>query len=187
MKTKISIKHVCSLFLIIALIFTTIPLAAVAQGVDTERPVDLTTTEAHESIPATGSQDEEKESIKQSEIAELRTETTKHFDMGDGTYQAVTYSRPVHRKDASGQWQNIDNTLFAQNTGLTVMYATKDSRVKFASKFSSSASLVTLSENGYIIDMSFVSPDKGEASVATVDNSKSSNNLLFSNRISKKN
>ena len=34
--------------------------------------------------------------------------------------------------------------------------------------------------------MSFVSPDKGEASVATVDNSKSSNNLLFSNRISKK-
>ena len=186
MKTKISIKHVCSLFLIIALIFTTIPLAAVAQGVDTERPVDLTTTEAHESISATGSQDEEKESIKQSEIAELRTETTKHFDMGDGTYQAVTYSRPVHRKDASGQWQNIDNTLFAQKTGLTVMYATKDSRVKFASKFSSSASLVTLSENGYIIDMSFVSPDKGEASVATVDNSKSSNNLLFSNRISKK-
>lgn len=106
--------------------------------------------------------------------------------MGDGTYQAVTYSRPVHRKDASGQWQNIDNTLFAQKTGLAVMYATKDSRVKFASKFSSSASLVTLSENGYIIDMSFVSPDKGEASVATVDNSKSSNNLLFSNRISKK-
>ena len=111
MKTKISIKHVCSLFLIIALIFTTIPLAAVAQGVDTEKPVNLTTTEAHESIPATGSQDEEKDSIKQSEIAELRTETTKHFDMGDGTYQAVTYSHPVHRKDASGQWQDIDNKI----------------------------------------------------------------------------
>ena len=61
MKTKISIKHVCSLFLIIALIFTTIPLAAVAQGVDTERPVDLTTTEAHESIPATGSEIETEE------------------------------------------------------------------------------------------------------------------------------
>lgn len=186
MKTKISIKHVCSLFLIIALIFTTIPLAAVAQGVDTERPVDLTTTEAHESIPATGSQDEEKDSIKQSEIAELRTETTKHFDMGDGTYQAVTYSHPVHRKDASGQWQDIDNTLSAQKTNLSAIYATKDSRVKFASEISSSASLVTLSENGYTIDMSFVSPDKGEASVATVDNSKSSNNLLFPNRIPEK-
>ena len=186
MKTKISIKHVCSLFLIIALIFTTIPLAAVAQGVDTEKPVNLTTTEAHESIPATGSQDEEKDSIKQSEIAELRTETTKHFDMGDGTYQAVTYSHPVHRKDASGQWQDIDNTLSAQKTNLSAIYATKDSRVKFASEISSSASLVTLSENGYTIDMSFVSPDKGEASVATVDNSKSSNNLLFPNRIPEK-
>lgn len=184
MKTKISMKHVCAFLLIFVLIFTSIPLNAIAQEADREEPVDITATEEFETVQAINSQNYEKDSITQKEIVELRTENSKHFDMGDGTYQAVTYSYPVHRKDANGKWQEIDNTLSAQKTSTSTMYATDDLRVKFASEFSSSASLVTLNENGYIIDMSFVSPSKGVVSAATVDNSKASNEFITANRVS---
>ena len=184
MKTKISMKHVCAFLLIFVLIFTSIPLNAIAQDADSEEPVDITATEEIETVQAINSQNDEKDSITQKEIVELRTENSKHFDMGDGTYQAVTYSYPVHRKDASGKWQEIDNTLSAQKASTSTMYATDDLRVKFASEFSSSASLVTLNENGYIIDMSFVSPSKGVVSAATVDNSHTGNKLLAADRVS---
>lgn len=42
------------------------------------------------------------------EVVALREENIKHFDMGDGTYQAVVYAHPVHELDADGNWQNID-------------------------------------------------------------------------------
>ena len=186
MKTKNCMKHVCSLLLIFVLIFTSIPLNAIAQEANGDEHVDLSIAEEDETIQSTtnNSQNSEKDSITQKEIVDLRTENTKHFDMGDGTYQAVTYSYPVHRKDASGKWQEIDNTLSAQKISTTTMYATDDLRVKFASEFSSSASLVTLNENGYIIDMSFVSPGKGVVSVASVNNSKARNELITANRVS---
>lgn len=184
MKTKVSTKHVCSLLLIFVLIFTSIPLNAIAQEVDSAETVDITTTEKSDTVQVINSQNDEKYSTTQKEIVELRTENSKHFDMGDGTYQAVTYSYPVHRKDASGKWKDIDNTLSAQKISTSTMYVTGDLRVKFASKFSSAASLITLTENGYIIDMSFVSPNEGVVSTATVDNFKASNELITANRVS---
>ena len=45
------------------------------------------------------------------EVTSLRTETVKHFRLPDGTYQMVYYAEPIHRLDADGVWQNIDNTL----------------------------------------------------------------------------
>lgn len=39
-----------------------------------------------------------------SEVVALREENVKHFDMGDGTYQAISYSHPVHEKDSNGNW-----------------------------------------------------------------------------------
>ena len=51
------------------------------------------------------------EEVTVKEIEDLREENVKHFDMGDGTYKAVVYSEPVHRKDSEGKWTDIDNTL----------------------------------------------------------------------------
>lgn len=44
------------------------------------------------------------------EINEKREESSKTFLCEDGTYLAVTYSEPVHYKDA-GVWKEVDNSL----------------------------------------------------------------------------
>ena len=46
-----------------------------------------------------------------SEVESLREENVKHFSLPDGTYEAIIYTEPVHRKDKDGIWQDIDNTI----------------------------------------------------------------------------
>jgi len=41
------------------------------------------------------------------EVIEKRTETTKVFNNGDGTYKAKLYATPIHYKD-NGKWVDID-------------------------------------------------------------------------------
>lgn len=91
------------------------------------------------------------------EITSLREENVKHFRLADGTYEAVFYTHPVHRKDKTGVWQDIDNNLSLANEGDLQKYRTSDSRVKFAESFKANAELFTLSENGYSISMTLVS------------------------------
>ena len=43
------------------------------------------------------------------ELTSRREEHVKHFDVGNGMVQAVTYGTAVHRQDAKGAWQDIDN------------------------------------------------------------------------------
>jgi len=43
------------------------------------------------------------------EIEERREENAKHFRMSDGTVVAAYYPQAVHRRDANGVWQNIEN------------------------------------------------------------------------------
>lgn len=45
------------------------------------------------------------------ELVRLRTAYASVFAQTDGTYKEVVSAAPVHYKDASGAWQNIDNTL----------------------------------------------------------------------------
>ena len=46
------------------------------------------------------------------EIASLREQHSKVFDLGCGIHQAVIYPEPVHFRDPkTGKWQDIDNTL----------------------------------------------------------------------------
>lgn len=48
------------------------------------------------------------------EMLERRTRFGKVFRLGTNRYQAVTYTRPVHFRDAQGgAWREIDNTLCA--------------------------------------------------------------------------
>lgn len=101
-------------------------------------------------------------------MTELREESVKHFAMPDGTYTAVTYSRPVHRKDANGEWQNIDNSLSAKAVAGKDCYATSDARVLFSKSYSEAESLFVLSENKYTVEMGLLSEElNGEISAST--------------------
>ena len=53
------------------------------------------------------------------EVEDLREESVKHFSLPDGTYQAVSYSGAVHRKNADGTWRDIDNRLNALGAKIT--------------------------------------------------------------------
>ena len=44
------------------------------------------------------------------EVAELRDRYTKHYDLGEGRYQAISYAEPVHFEQ-NGAWMEIDNRL----------------------------------------------------------------------------
>ena len=49
------------------------------------------------------------------ELTALREECVKHFYVGGEKYTAVAYGDAVHRLDATGEWQEIDNTLTLQS------------------------------------------------------------------------
>ena len=72
------------------------------------------------------------EENKTYEVIERREANVKHFRLEDGTYEAVTYGYPVHRKDANGEWQDIDNRLFSAAVSGKNVYSTADNRVTFS-------------------------------------------------------
>lgn len=93
------------------------------------------------------------------EIVSLREENIKHFRLADGTYEAIVYTHPIHRKDKNGVWQDIDNNLTLDNDGTTQKYRTSDSRIKFTNSFKPNEEIFTLCENGYSITMTLISND----------------------------
>lgn len=91
------------------------------------------------------------------EVESLREENAKHFKLTDGTYEMVVYGDAVHRKDADGNWQDIDNNLALQTVSGNQLYSTGDLRTSFAKAFVPNTTLFTLNENGYSISMALVS------------------------------
>ena len=133
-----------TILLTFALLLTSAPLGVIAQGTDTltedatpPQTKQAQATDATELAPVV------------SEVIDRREETVKHFDMGDGTFRAVSYGYPVHKRDAGGTWQSIDNTLLLLS-GATY-YGTADARVQFAKSPSTGTFLIRIAENGYKI------------------------------------
>jgi len=120
-----------ALLLSIVLLFVFMPISAVAEVL--------------------GQLDVEEEPIVEEiyEVTALREESVKHFYVGEGNYTAVSYGEAVHRLDAVGTWQEIDNTLTLQNG----KYQTSDGRVQLAG--TAGEDLLQLSEKGYRIGLSF--------------------------------
>lgn len=87
------------------------------------------------------------------EVVALREENVKHFDMGDGTYQAISYSHPVHEKDSNGNWQDIDFGMTRKQTRGVATYTNAASGTAFAATYTQNAPLVTLSGEGTSIAM----------------------------------
>ena len=59
------------------------------------------------------------------EQQDLRTENTETFLNSDGTWTLKVASVPTHFQDAQGHWQNIDNTLAADNSDQGFGYGNK--------------------------------------------------------------
>lgn len=101
------------------------------------------------------------------EIESLREESSKHFQLGDGGYQAIAYTMAVHRKDAEGKWQDIDNRLYIDQND-TARYSTNDRRFSF-SEMASSETLYSINDGTYrvSIGLMFVASNP---STAIIDN-----------------
>ena len=98
-----------------------------------------------------------------SEDVSKRTETEKHFRMSDGTYTAATYNYPVHYRDESGEWADIDNSLVSVNedelsnksAGFDVVLSKKMRKDK----------AVQLEINGHKLSWGFVGANKSPAEI----------------------
>ncbi len=90
------------------------------------------------------------------ELVALRDANTKHFDLGNGLYRAVRYSEAVHRQDAEGIWQDIDNSLSLPNGESGARYTDEKGRVSFASSFTPDTPLFLLNEKEYTLSMYYL-------------------------------
>ncbi|MBR3639722.1 MAG: DNRLRE domain-containing protein, partial [Clostridia bacterium] len=101
----------------------------------------------------------------------LRTENSKTFRQSDGSFICSVYQEPVHFKNAEGEWEDIDNTLVANESG----YKNKSS--DFEVVFNSDPEkndLFTLTYDGSVVSVSFLSeettdPDLSEATETVFD------------------
>ena len=90
------------------------------------------------------------------EVESLREEYVKHFQMPDDSYTAISYTAPVHRKDANGNWVDIDNRMKETISKNKQAYVTSDGRMIFSKKINESDNVIfNLSENGYGVKVSF--------------------------------
>lgn len=90
------------------------------------------------------------------EVVSRRTESTKHFHLGNGSFAAVSYGMPVHELDADGAWQDIDNRLGDSGSD----YATPDAKVKFAKKIPGNEFLFSLQEGNAKLTVSLAGAAK---------------------------
>lgn len=167
MKLNIRKTKVIALFLTLILLVTSMPISAYAEnstGILTSySPAD----QATEGCGIEPKADVEATTVL-AEIVSRREENVKHFDIGNGLYQAVTYGTAVHRKDSNGVWQDIDNRLVlnAQDN----MYSTSDGRTRLSATTNSSGSLISLSEDGYTLSMSPISNTLNTTTMAEITN-----------------
>ena len=88
------------------------------------------------------------------EIESLRERNSKHFQLEDGTYQAIAYGNTIHRKDEFGKWQDIDNRLYEDNQDNS-RYISSDGWFVFAKEFAPIDPVLSLNTNS---DGSFLHP-----------------------------
>ena len=66
------------------------------------------------------------------EIEELRNESSKSFLLSDGSFSVATYDTDVHYQSEDGEWEEIDNSLTAdQSSGDGNGFSNQEGRVRF--------------------------------------------------------
>ncbi len=167
-ETRIRYRGI-SLLLVFVFIIASLPLSVTALGAD------------ETSLPNTQDGYTQEYGYTITEDESRREENVKHFKLEDGSYQAIVYGDAVHKKDADGKWQDIDNTLALQNVKNTSRYTTTDSRVSFADAFSPSRQMMTINENGYSVSLSLITNEKTNSSTTKVVNHASRSEQLKQN------
>ena len=161
MKKRKTMKKIIALLLTVIIVICSLPMTAFANTLESTflESENEAVNEGNENWHLIDEQEIVTDEIigSVSEVESLREENVKHFRLPDGTYEAVVYSQPVHRKDKEGVWRDIDNTIELKTYAKASKYATRDSRVTFADRFTNNADLFTLSENGYSISMQLLS------------------------------
>lgn len=103
------------------------------------------------------------------EVVALRDETTKHYDMGNGVFQAVSYGHPVHELDENGQWQDIDFSLSLNQTRGVGVYTNEAAGISFPATYQRNQPVMSLSEGGHSVAMTL---QPGRAAVARASAAK---------------
>ena len=164
MKKRKTMKKIIALLLTVIIVICSLPMTAFANTLESTflESENEAVNEGNENWHLIDEQEIVTDEIigSVSEVESLREENVKHFRLPDGTYEAVVYSQPVHRKDKEGVWQDIDNTIELTSNAKVSKYATADLRVSFADRFAPDTDLFTLSENGYSISMKLLSDEK---------------------------
>ena len=89
------------------------------------------------------------------EVISLREENVKHFDVGNGTYQAIAYSHPVHEKDSEGNWQDIDFTMNLTQTRGVSTY-TNTTGTAFAANYVANQPIMSIGSADTTITMTLL-------------------------------
>lgn len=105
---------------------------------------------SHQSVSATS---EEPQKIR--EVAELRTENSKTFELDNGQYVCEVYTTPIHFKNDDNQLQEINNTIKYADTKEEYIYTNTDNawHIYFADSISQERA-VLLEKDGYSLSFS---------------------------------
>lgn len=145
-------KKALSILLAFAMLICSSPYVSAENTADFSDFVDYSPVYAEDAATheesAVTKELKEKAGLGVVEIESLRDKYTKHFQISDGTYQAVTYDYPVHRLDANGNWQDIDNRLYKKNG----TYTSTDSRTVFSTNIKPE-NMVMIHDGDYQISM----------------------------------
>ena len=157
------LKKIIASILVILLVSQVFPMNVFAEEITSEEYSEEYTDEyADETIVDNTETLEDVYII--SEDTSKRDETTKHFFMSDGSYNAISYSLPVHyREDGTEEWAEIDNTLVEvedENDTTFLKPASSPIDVKFA-KNSDADNLVSYKVNEYDISWSYENRKNG--------------------------
>ncbi len=162
-----------AIVLVLAMLFCVIPVSSIEPDpIESRVPTETTSIDkvSGDALVQKDDQNTAKNRKINQEDVSLRSENVKHFYLGDGQYNAIIYSNPVHRMDENGVWQDIDNRLIFNSDKLNT-YSTSDGRVSFSDSVTDN-SLWTFRENGYSISMGLISEqrDNAKASKAIINN-----------------
>ena len=148
-----TVKRRLSLILAIILAFCWLPVSGSAQQL-TETPEIVEPADVE---------------IAGNEVVALRDETTKHYDMGNGVFQAVSYGHPVHELDENCQWQDIDFSLSLNQTRGVGVYSNEAAGISFPATYQRNQPVMSLSEGGRSVAMTL---QPGRAAVARASAAK---------------
>ncbi len=153
---KNNIKNILSFLLVIMLVISCLP-STTAFAIDQQIPDEYIPTQSTaKDVVDVFKEPKDQAELQQEldeltyEITSLRGENVKHFQLPDGTYQAVVYGEPVHRLNAEGEWDEIDNSLAEMNG----VISTCDYRVKFAKTIMGNEFIYTLHKGNYKVAIS---------------------------------